>query len=274
MGKAIKRTWHAGKPKKKPNYDAEVVTGELLEAVSTLYQTVNERGKHLSLQAIADELDCGLNAMKVRKLLITVGELRRTAGEMKETAEAICKNRSELFDKPVYSSVMADNVLKLYKEAKCIEEIMSILHLSRASVYSYLPYSKIIYKLDKVPGGESGVDAERMRVYRERMKVCEKLKKEMNCDNLWNAIVAFAGYPFKTSKGLKFSYTVKGGELFFSRKEKSITRATVDMAFQRVMELNSIVPGPKKLGVFGASYLYPVFVRLGLIDKKGMNRNL
>ena len=25
--------------------------------------------------------------------------------------------------------------------------------------------------------------------------------------------------------------------------------------------------GPKKLGVFGASYLYPVFVRLGVIKK-------
>lgn len=36
------------------------------------------------------------------------------------------------------------------------------------------------------------------------------------------------------------------------------------------LQLLKIVEGPKKLGVFGASYLYPVFVRLGVI-KKGKN---
>ena len=79
--------------------------------------------------------------------------------------------------------------------------------------------------------------------------------------------MAFQGYPFKTSKGLSFTYKVKGGELFFSRKEKSITRATVDIAFQKAQELGERTTGPKKLGVFGASYLYPVFLRLGVINK-------
>ena len=32
------------------------------------------------------------------------------------------------------------------------------------------------------------------------------------------------------------------------------------------MELGRIVSGPKKLGTFGASYLYPVFVRIGVIQ--------
>ena len=85
---------------------------------------------------------------------------------------------------------------------------------------------------------------------------------------MWNAIVAFQGYPFKTSKGLSFTYKVKGGELFFTRKEKSITRSTVDIAFQKALELGEKATGPKKLGVFGASYLYPVFVRLGVINKR------
>lgn len=51
---------------------------------------------------------------------------------------------------------------------------------------------------------------------------------------------------------------------------KSITRATVELAYQKALEMGGIVEGPKKLGVFGASYLYPVFVRLGVI-KKGKN---
>lgn len=40
------------------------------------------------------------------------------------------------------------------------------------------------------------------------------------------------------------------------RKEKSITRATVELAYRRAVELGENATGPKKLGVFGASYLY------------------
>ena len=37
------------------------------------------------------------------------------------------------------------------------------------------------------------------------------------------------------------------------------------MAFRKALELGGAVAGPKKLGTFGASYLYPVFVRIGVI---------
>ncbi|MBS6196202.1 MAG: hypothetical protein KH828_11545 [Clostridiales bacterium] len=84
-------------------------------------------------------------------------------------------------------------------------------------------------------------------------------------DNLWEAVILFSEYHFHTSKGLQFTYIVKGNEIFFSRREKSITRATVKMAYEKVMELGGDVSGPKKLGVFGASYLYPVLKRLGVI---------
>ena len=63
----------------------------------------------------------------------------------------------------------------------------------------------------------------------------------------------------------KFTYKIKGGEIFISRKSKSITQATVFMAFRKAMDLEGSVTGPKKLGTFGASYLYPVFVRIGVI---------
>lgn len=53
------------------------------------------------------------------------------------------------------------------------------------------------------------------------------------------------------------------GELKVSRKEKSITRASVMLAYWKVK--GQVVPGPKSMGgVFGASYLYPVFLRLGV----------
>ena len=76
----------------------------------------------------------------------------------------------------------------------------------------------------------------------------------------------------ETSKGLEFTYSLKknrygepGNELVFSRKEKTITKSTVLKAFEKAVEFNGVVNGPKKLGTFGASYLYPVFIRLGVI---------
>ena len=107
---------------------------------------------------------------------------------------------------------------------------------------------------------------------------------------LWRCVVIFQNYPFSTSgrngKGaVEFTYTVsKGGrggrhyegeavpgfgnEIWVSidgvKKEKSISRSSFDLAFQKYLEKlseTSTVSGPKQLGVFGASYLLPLFQR-------------
>lgn len=82
---------------------------------------------------------------------------------------------------------------------------------------------------------------------------------------LWDTLALFQGYPFRTAKKLEFTYSLKGYEMFVSRKEKSLTRASVMLAFRKALGLNRVVSGPKKLGTFGASYLYPVFLYLGVI---------
>ena len=84
-------------------------------------------------------------------------------------------------------------------------------------------------------------------------------------DLLWDTLVKFQRYPFHTAKNLEFFYIIKGNEMFVTRKDKSITRASVMMAFHKALELGRIVTGPKKLGTFGASYLYPVFREIGVI---------
>ena len=93
-------------------------------------------------------------------------------------------------------------------------------------------------------------------------------------DALWDALIALQGETFYTAKGLAYTYLIRerrdgaiGGEMFISRKEKSITQSTVFVAFHRALELGGDVEGPKRLGTFGASYLYPVFIRLGIIRK-------
>ena len=86
-------------------------------------------------------------------------------------------------------------------------------------------------------------------------------------DLLWKTLAVFQKHPFYTAKNLEFFYIIKGNEMFVTRKDKSITRATVMVAFHRALELDRVVTGPKKLGTFGASYLYPVFQKIGVIKE-------
>ncbi len=87
---------------------------------------------------------------------------------------------------------------------------------------------------------------------------------------LWNAILLHQGETFTTSgrgtkSGVTFTYSIRGAEMFVDRKEKSIIRTTVLRAYHRAIELG-VVTGPKKLNVFGASYLLPIFKRIGVCE--------
>ena len=190
------------------------------------------------LNAVAAEF--GITVLKARKLLITAG---------------------------VYSTALSRQIAELQSKKMKLEQIMSATGLSRASVHSYLPYTKIPYNLE-----ELSVNAERIRLYRERKQKCAEFSAKLSTlterkqeEALWNILADLQGCVFLTAKGLKFTYKVRGGEMFVNRKSKSITQATVFMAFHKAMELGGVVAGPKKLGTFGASYLYPVFVRIGVI---------
>ncbi|MCD8375435.1 MAG: hypothetical protein LUD69_00640 [Oscillospiraceae bacterium] len=108
-------------------------------------------------------------------------------------------------------------------------------------------------------------NAARVAKCRARRAAVERLKTDAGFPALWDTLALFSGYPFRTAKGLRFRYELKGGEMKVNRKEKTITRSTVEMAYEKARR--GPVTGPKKLGVFGASYLYPVFLRLGVINK-------
>ena len=234
------------RPKKKPNYDASETANQIVEAVTDAYlnpteDAADENG-HMYLNLLAEEFS--MTPIKVRKLLITSG---------------------------AYKTPLSQKVNELYQSGKTVKEIQTITGLSAASVNGYLPYKKAVYKLE-----DATLTAERIRKYRKRKEAVCQLALALNDDNpeqvkeaLWNALIIFEGYPFKTAKGLKYYYAVKGNEIFFSRKEKSVTRASVYMALETAIELQrngAPVTGPKMLRCFGASYLYPVFQRLGVIS--------
>ena len=100
----------------------------------------------------------------------------------------------------------------------------------------------------------------------EQLQICKRTSLECVEKYLWNTIEIFSGYTFTTVKGLRFRYTVNGNEIQINRKKKSITRSSVKVALKVTLEKNGNISGPKKLEAFGSSYLYPMFLRFGLID--------
>lgn len=85
---------------------------------------------------------------------------------------------------------------------------------------------------------------------------------KITIENLWGVIIDHAGEPFSTKKGLPFTYSIKGGELFTDRRERSITRSTFEKAFQKIQENPQEISGPKKLNVYGAPYVWAVLATI------------
>lgn len=85
---------------------------------------------------------------------------------------------------------------------------------------------------------------------------------------VWELLRQHAGEHFMTAKGLPFTYSIRGWELFVDRRAKSITFSTVAAALRKIdalLENGTVISGPKMIGCYGASYLYPVFAALGVL---------
>ncbi|MGN0404180.1 MAG: hypothetical protein ACI4F1_03060 [Bariatricus sp.] len=104
----------------------------------------------------------------------------------------------------------------------------------------------------------------------------QELKECSSEENLWNCIVAFQDYPFYTSSGLPFRYTLKIGrngeytkELFIDRREnsKSLSWSSVRIAFGKAIGKKGYVfKRPKEIAdVRGISYVYSLLWRFGVI---------
>ena len=120
----------SGRPKKKPEYDAEKQFDAFLQELSVAYEEAD------SMRGLAQELNITL--LKLRKLLITAG---------------------------IFTSDICTEINELYKHRKSVPEIMQITGLSRASVHSYLPYTKGLYN-----AAEISQNAERCRTYKNRQE--------------------------------------------------------------------------------------------------------
>ena len=243
-----------GRPKKKngnPLESMEQLVARAADLFDEPYDDRDGRDADLpSVRYVAERMDT--TVLRARKLLITAG---------------------------YYSTEMSRKVRKLHEQGVPVSEIMEATGLGQASVYSYLPYLSLAWNLE-----ERTANADRLRAYRRRKSAIENLIKHLERPDaetyLWKAVVAFEGYPFLTAKGLRFSYKLKRGknglpteEIEIDRKEKTITKATICLAFRTALEIQKregYVSGPKKIGGFGASYLYPMFLRFGIIRQTPM----
>ena len=134
--------------KKKPNYNPNQIMRDFMTVVADAFGSYDDREDTVppGLNAVAAEF--GITALKARKLLITAG---------------------------VYSTALSRQIKELHSKKMKIEQIMSATGLSRASIHSYLPYTKIPYKLD-----ELSANAERIRLYRERKKKCVEFRAKLS----------------------------------------------------------------------------------------------
>ena len=251
-----------GRKKKHPEHNPEQLMNELLDNLVQVWTGEKEP----ELKAISAELE--MSPAKVRKLLIT----------------ASTRDHTTYFSSPISSSILA-----LYHAGAGVKEIQREIGLSYSSIQGYLPH-KHIYNLDTI-----SAENERIRLYRARKAAVEELRVHLDLPDwslfLWRCVIVFEGYQFRTSgrgkkPGVKFKYHISreagragrkysgesvegfGNEMWITtdgaEKKKSISRSTVDLAFRNAKERE--ITGPKKLGVPGAdSYLYPVFVRFGVI---------
>lgn len=96
----------------------------------------------------------------------------------------------------------------------------------------------------------------------------------ISLENLWDVITEHQGKSFLTKKGLPFTYTIKGGELFTDRRERSITRSTFEKAYEKLRidwttdNVPAGIVGPKTLNMYGAPYIWAVFMGIGLIEEE------
>lgn len=249
------------RPKKKnsnPKQSMEQLLNRAVFLFEEPYDDRDERDASLpSLRSVADEL--GTTTLRVRKLLITA---------------------------EYFSTGMSRTVQNMTAEGTSAAEIMEATGLKKASINSYLPYKGLAFNLD-----QTTVNADRHKLFRRRLKAVKELQdyrdspEEM--ERLWLAMIAFENYPFKTSgrgshPGIGFKYHVSrsggaggrhyggnsiegyGNEIIVEGKKKTISRSTVELAYRKARAMG-VVKGPKALGIPGSgSYLYPIFLRLGV----------
>ena len=239
-------------PKKHPDYDSVALSKEMITKMAEAFGRYDDRKGREQQRMTLNEAAAlfGITSLKARKILITAG---------------------------VYSTAVSREVQDLYRRGRSVEEIGRILNLSRASVHSYLPYSKMIYKMDRL-----STTAERELLYRKRKKAKAALAHAVTEENLWSALEIFQRYPFYLTRGTgetrskKFTYRLSvpaagraGTNLVLEPDGMTISMTEVLMVFDRILKQQNVTENPEQLGKSHDGYLYAILLGIGLIRREG-----
>ena len=241
-------------PKKHPDYDSVALSKEMITKMAEAFGRYDDRKGREQQRMTLNEAAAlfGITSLKARKILITAG---------------------------VYSTAVSREVQDLYRSGRNVAEIGRILNLCRASVHSYLPYSKMIYKMDRL-----STTAEKEQLYRKRKKAKVTLAHAVTEENLWSAMGIFQRYPFHLTQGtdetesIKFTYRLSvpasgrtGTSLVLEPDGMTISMTEVLMVFDRILKLQNMAEPPEQLGIPNDSYLYAILLGIGLIHREGIS---
>lgn len=205
------------------------LTKEKMDLIVQLYRSTNSLNQTRLI--LEKDYHIKLAYQKIRKLMITLGE---------------------------YENEISRKIGVLYRQGMSPQEIGETFGMSAVSVNGYLPYQSGIFCLEP----ENTV-----KEHNHEMKSSQEIyikEGPLTLENLWDTIVAHQGEIFLTKKNLPFSYTIKGGEMYTDRRERSITRSTFEAAFKKIQNSPETVTGPKSLNVFGAPYVWAVLMGIGV----------
>lgn len=226
-----------------------------------------KRGRPLRKEYNPQELTEALTAI-VSEIYVTTHEIKTTAAELKLSPHKVKKL---LITSGSITYPETEEIQRLLSAGKTMSEVAVLLNMSPKTLNTYLPYTRVIYKMDEI-----SQNAERVKRYKLRKRMVEKLQSQMTVDCLWECVVAFQSFPFFTLTGLPFQYHLKVGrngdvtkELIVDRRHDSKTLAwsSVVLAFEKAKGLDGIVKKPKQIGdIRGISYIYPMLWRFGIIQ--------
>lgn len=232
-----------GRPKKKPGYDKEQHIQNLIDQAVALFgepydDRIERPDDAPTITTVAEAM--GTSRIRVRKMLITAD---------------------------YYSTEISRTICEMVEHGISIPEICERTGLGRAAVHSYLPYEKGAYNLKDL-----SVNAEQCRHFQQRKKACEKFRQHLNDEEhleyLWEAILAFENYPFKTEDGRKFRYRMEHEIIIWgcgkiSRKDIENTYCLI----RQLQDKNGYVTENECLENGGSPELYAIFLRIGACCK-------
>ena len=136
----------------------------------------------------------------MRELIDTAAEIYREKGEIRATALELSlppgKVKKLLITGKVLSYPETEQIQKLLRQGRTMTEIQHIMGLGYSTLHTYLPYTKVIYKMSEI-----SQNAERVRKYKARKNAVEILMDSPTEEHLGDCCILRSPADFDAFQG-------------------------------------------------------------------------